>query len=117
LSWAKYSSPIELCAVNGDVQFPSWVIVAAAVITALPFGWGLGVIAAYLLAGPSFGQLPALTVPLGIIAAIRLRPIADAECTEAALDHGRWNHALHPAGALSTKRPPGSVPGSINLQG
>jgi len=56
--------------VNGDVQFPSWVIVAAAVITALPFGWGLGVIAAYLLAGPSFGQLPALTVPLGIIAAI-----------------------------------------------
>jgi hypothetical protein len=52
------------------MQFPSWAIVAAAVVAAFPFGWGLGVTAAYLLAGPDFGQLPALTVPVGIIAAI-----------------------------------------------
>jgi hypothetical protein len=42
----------------------------AAVVAALPFGWGLGVIAAYLIAGGNFGQLPALTVPLGIVAAV-----------------------------------------------
>jgi hypothetical protein len=35
-----------------------------------PLRLGLGVTAAYLLAGPDFGQLPALTVPVGIIAAI-----------------------------------------------
>jgi hypothetical protein len=52
------------------MQFPSWAVVTAAVVAAFPFGWGLGVTAAYLLAGPDFGQLPALTVPLGIIAAI-----------------------------------------------
>jgi hypothetical protein len=52
------------------MQFPTWVVVTAAVIAAFPFGWGLGVTAAYLLAGSDFGQLPALTVPLGIIAAI-----------------------------------------------
>jgi hypothetical protein len=32
------------------------------------------VVAAYLLAGPDFGQLPALTVPVGIIAAIIFAP-------------------------------------------
>ncbi|MBV8934856.1 MAG: hypothetical protein JO320_09640 [Alphaproteobacteria bacterium] len=48
----------------------SWAIIAAAVIAALPFGWGLGLTAAYLIAGHDFGQLPALTVPLGIVAAI-----------------------------------------------
>jgi hypothetical protein len=52
------------------MQFPTWAVVAAAVVAAFPFGWGLGVAAAYLLAGPDFGQLPALTVPLGIMAAI-----------------------------------------------
>jgi hypothetical protein len=54
------------------MQFPSWSIVTSAVLAAFPFGWGLGVTAAYLLAGPDFGQLPALTVPVGIIAAIVL---------------------------------------------
>ncbi|MBV9686076.1 MAG: hypothetical protein JO096_02555 [Alphaproteobacteria bacterium] len=48
----------------------SWAIIAAAVIAALPFGWGLGLTAAYLIAGHDFGQLPALTVPLGIVVAI-----------------------------------------------
>jgi len=52
------------------MQIPSWAVVTAAVVAAFPSGWGPGVTTAYLLAGPDFGQLPALTVPLGIIAAI-----------------------------------------------
>ena len=39
-------------------------MVAASVSIALPFGWGLGVVAAHLMAGHDFGQLLALTVPL-----------------------------------------------------
>ena len=31
------------------MQTPSWVTVAGAVVLALPFGWGLGVVAAELL--------------------------------------------------------------------
>ena len=49
---------------------PSWLIVSAAVLLAFPFGWGVGVLGALLIGGRNFGQLPALTVPLGIIAAI-----------------------------------------------
>jgi len=49
---------------------PKWVVTAATVVLALPFGWGLGVLAAYLIAGKNFGQLPAATVPLGLIAAV-----------------------------------------------
>jgi hypothetical protein len=52
------------------MQLPTWAVVTAAVLAAFPFGWGFGVSAAYMLAGCDFGQLPALTVPLGIIAAI-----------------------------------------------
>ena len=52
------------------MRIPSWGMVAAAVVMAFPFGWGLGVLTAYLLAGKDFGQLPVATVPLGIIAAI-----------------------------------------------
>ena len=37
---------------------------------ALPAGWGLGVALAYAVAGPNFGQLPALTVPISILVAI-----------------------------------------------
>lgn len=48
----------------------SWIVVMLAVFAAVPFGWGLGVVAAYLIAGPDFGQLPAMTVPLGIVAGI-----------------------------------------------
>jgi hypothetical protein len=51
-------------------RIPASVIVAAAVLMALPFGWGLGVFAAYLLAGSNFGQLPVATVPIGILAAV-----------------------------------------------
>jgi len=53
-----------------EIQLPAWLIVAAAVVLALPFGWGLGLLAAYVVAGRNFGQLPAGTVPLGIIAAV-----------------------------------------------
>ena len=52
------------------MQVPTWLIVAAAIVLALPFGWGLGLVAAYIVAGKNFGQLPAVTVPLGILAAL-----------------------------------------------
>jgi hypothetical protein len=39
-------------------------------VLTLPFGWGLGLLVAYLIAGKNFGQLPAATVPLGIVAAL-----------------------------------------------
>ena len=62
------------------MRIPSWLLVIAAVIAALPFGWGLGVVVAYLVAGPNFGQLPILTVPIGLIVSIAfaLLPILTA---------------------------------------
>ena len=48
----------------------NWVTTAATVLLALPFGWGLGLLVAYLIAGKHFGQLPAVTVALGIVAAV-----------------------------------------------
>jgi hypothetical protein len=42
----------------------------AALLLAFPCGWGLGVTAAYLVAGADFGQLPAFTVPVGILVAL-----------------------------------------------
>ena len=53
-----------------NMRIPTWALVVAAVLAALPFGWGLGVVASYLIAGNDFGQLPALTVPLCMIAAV-----------------------------------------------
>jgi anti-sigma factor RsiW len=55
---------------NVTARIPSWILVIGAVIFAIPFGWGLGVLAAYLIAGSNFGQLPLMTVPLGIAAAV-----------------------------------------------
>jgi hypothetical protein len=52
-----------------DMRILSWVV-AASVPAALPFGWGLGVVATHLMAGHDFGQLLALTVPLCIVAAV-----------------------------------------------
>jgi hypothetical protein len=49
---------------------PKWLLTAATVLLALPFGWGMGLLAAYLIAGKNFGQLPAATVSLGIIVAM-----------------------------------------------
>jgi len=52
------------------MNIPSGFIVAAAVIAAVPFGWGLGVVAAMLIVGPDFGVFPVLTIPPAIIAAV-----------------------------------------------
>ena len=52
------------------MRIPPFVWIIAAVILALPFGWGLGVVAAYLIAGSNFGQMPIVTVPLAIVASI-----------------------------------------------
>ena len=58
-----------------QVPKQSPLIVGAAVIMALPCGWGLGVFAAYLIAGKDFGQLPAATVPLGILGSVGFSPL------------------------------------------
>ena len=52
------------------MRIPSWLIVAAAVVAALPFGWGLGVLAAYVLLGREIGVFPVLTIPVATIAAL-----------------------------------------------
>ena len=52
------------------MRVPSWAVVTAAVIAALPFGWGFGVFVAYMVTAGRIGQLPALTVPLAIIGSI-----------------------------------------------
>jgi len=52
------------------MRIPNFILVVAAVILALPFGWGLGVLLAYGIAGKDFGQLPAGTVPVAIIGSI-----------------------------------------------
>jgi hypothetical protein len=52
------------------MRIPRWIVVGASVVMAFPFGWGLGVLAAYIVGGKDFGQLPVATVPLGIVAAI-----------------------------------------------
>ena len=52
----------------------------AGALLALPFGWVWVFFVAYLIGGKNFGQLPAATVPLGILAALvfALRPSLDA---------------------------------------
>ena len=54
----------------------SWALIAAAVVAAFPFGWGLGVLAAY----PMVGVFPVLTIIPGIIGAIAfaLSPVLTA---------------------------------------
>jgi hypothetical protein len=54
--------------------------VIGAVVAALPFGWALGVFAAYAIAGPNFGQFPAVTVPICLVIAVAfaLAPIMSA---------------------------------------
>jgi hypothetical protein len=48
----------------------TWLIVALAVVAAIPFGWLLGVFAAELIVGPEFGVFPVLTIPFGMTASI-----------------------------------------------
>jgi hypothetical protein len=52
------------------MRMPSALLVVGALILALPFGWGLGVVAACLIAGPDFGQLPVGTIPVCIVGAV-----------------------------------------------
>lgn len=52
------------------MRISSVIFTAAAVLLALPFGWGLGVALAYAIAGKDFGQLPAGTVPIALIASV-----------------------------------------------
>jgi hypothetical protein len=52
------------------MRMSSVFFVVAAVIMALPFGFSLGVLIAYAMAGPMIGQLPMLTIPIATIASI-----------------------------------------------
>jgi hypothetical protein len=52
------------------MHLPGWVIVAAAFVAAIPFGWLLGVAVAELIVGRDFGVFPVLTIPLGWAAAV-----------------------------------------------
>ena len=52
------------------MRFLSRASSAAAVVSALPFGSGLGVLAAYVLVGPNFGVFPVLTIIPSIAAAM-----------------------------------------------
>jgi hypothetical protein len=52
------------------MRISSIILTIAAVLLALPFGWGLGVTLAYVIAGEDFGQLPAGTVPVALIASV-----------------------------------------------
>jgi hypothetical protein len=38
-----------------------------ALLAALPFGWGLGLVVARILMPADIGQMPALTIPVGIV--------------------------------------------------
>ena len=52
------------------MRIPSWLVVTAAVIMAVPFGWALGVTFAGLVVGRDVGVLPALTIPVAVIGSI-----------------------------------------------
>lgn len=52
------------------MRISSILFTVAALLLALPFGWGFRVTLAYAIAGKDFGQLPAATVPIGLIASI-----------------------------------------------
>jgi hypothetical protein len=69
----------------GVVPSPHWSdarFAVAAVIAALPCGYGSGVVAAYLLSGgPDIGRAPLLTVPLALLvtSVFGLLPFLQAE--------------------------------------
>lgn len=46
------------------MRIPSWLVMA------LPFGWGLGVLAAEAAVGRDVGVLPALTIPVAVTGSI-----------------------------------------------
>jgi hypothetical protein len=59
------------------MQLPERLIVAAAVILALPFGWGLGLLAAYIVAGKHF-----------------FFSCRQLQCSWASLLHSLWRYRL-----------------------
>lgn len=56
------------------MRISSVIFTTGAVLLALPFGWGLGVALAYAIAGKNFGQLPAGTVPIALMASVAFAP-------------------------------------------
>jgi hypothetical protein len=60
------------------MHIPSWAVVAAALVAAVPFGWLLGVFGAELMLGPDIGVFPVVTIPVGLAAgiALALAPVA-----------------------------------------
>jgi hypothetical protein len=50
------------------MRIPNWLVVMAALVAAIPFGWYLGVYAAVLLLGPDIGVFPVVSIPLAILA-------------------------------------------------
>jgi hypothetical protein len=67
-----------------------WLLLGLALLAAIPFGWMLGVIAAFLLLGSDIGVFPVLTIPAGWAAGIALAvaPWADVRLRLAALAGG-----------------------------
>ena len=57
---------------DSSSRFPAWLIIGVAAVLAFPFGWGLGLVLAVLIAGREFGQLPAATIPLGLLGGLGL---------------------------------------------
>ena len=53
-------------------------VVLQAVLAAFPLAWFVGVIVARIVAGPEFGVLPAMTIPIVLVGALifSLVPIA-----------------------------------------
>ena len=52
------------------MTIPPRLIVAGAVVIAIPSGWMLGVLAAEAMVGHDVGVLPVLTIPFGIVGSI-----------------------------------------------
>lgn len=52
------------------MRFPRPLLILVSVVMIIPFGWGIGVVISDVFTRGDIGQSPALTVPLGILAAI-----------------------------------------------
>jgi uncharacterized membrane protein len=56
------------------------VTILWAALAALPFGWGIGLLAARILMGGDVGQMPALTIPIAMVGGVifAVLPLAPA---------------------------------------
>ena len=52
-----------------------------AVLASFPFAWGAGALAAYIIAGEEMGALPAVLIPIALVAALAfsLTPVTSPE--------------------------------------